>query len=487
MATFTSSSTSTMTSTSTTTSSSTSTMTSTSTTTSISNTCSICCEVLNKSNHSPCVCPKCEFVACKTCVRKYLESDTSESHCMSCKYAWDDEFVLLAVNKTYFHSELKEQKKQRYFETEKSKLAESQDAAKDFLNKEKCEKLCAEIDKQNRELMRKVRENKALIVQITYDCNKKTKKERKAFIMRCQMNGCNGFISQSYKCELCEHTTCSKCFEIESDGHVCKKEDVDTAELIKKDSRPCPSCATRISKIDGCPQMWCTNCHTAFDWNTGKTVVGTQIHNPHFYEYLKQTGNGVIARNPGDVLCGGLPNLGPLHAILGGYDLKTSEFVRYNVHNIHRIIGHFHYEIGRNNNPNFFEQKLEDTHIQMILGRINEEVFRNKIWSIYIKKNKVRVNCRLLETVEMVGTDILQRYFKNFNIEKRPIPQEMVEITIGMLKEFHAIIDYYNSLQERKNKLFKEVGMAIKIIKTRGNDEDINITQIYNYQLKGIF
>jgi hypothetical protein len=123
----------------------------------------------------------------------------------------------------------------------------------------------------------------------------------------------------------------------------------------------------------------------------------------------------------------------------------------------------------------------------MILGRINEEVFRNKIWSIYIKKNKVRVNCRLLETVEMVGTDILQRYFKNFNIEKRPNPQEMVEITISMLKEFHAIIDYYNSLQEKKNKLFKEVGMAIKIIKTRGNDEEINITQIYNYQLKGIF
>ena len=447
--------------------------------------CSVCCEILNKSNHSPCICPKCEFVACKTCVRKYLESDTSESHCMSCKYAWDDEFVLTSVNKTYFHSNLKEQKKQRYFEVEKSKLAESQDAAKDFLNKEKCEKLCEEVEKENRELMRRVRENKAKIVQITYDFSKKSKKERKAFIMRCQLSGCNGFISQSYKCELCENTTCSKCFEIQREGHECKKEDIDTAELIKKDSRPCPTCATRISKIDGCPQMWCTNCHNAFDWNTGQKVVGTQIHNPHFYEYLKQVGNGVIARNPGDVMCGGLPNPASLTAILSFYDAKTGEFLRYNIHNIHRIIAHFHYEIGRNNQLNAFERRLEDAHVQLIIGRMSEGLFRDKIWTIYSKKNKVRVNTRLLETVEMVGTDLLQRYFKN--IEKRLNTHTIIELTINMIKEFHAIIEYYNSLQEKKSKLFKEVGMNITIMKTKGNDDELNVTQIFNYQLRGLF
>jgi hypothetical protein len=447
--------------------------------------CSVCCEILNKSNHSPCVCPKCEFVACKTCVRKYLESDTSESHCMSCKYAWDDEFVLKSVNKTYFHSDLKEQKKQRYFEVEKSKLAESQDAAKDFLNKEKCEKLCEEVEKENKELMRRIRENKSKIVQITYDFSKKSKKERKAFIMRCQLSGCNGFISQSYKCELCENTTCSKCFEIQREGHECKKEDIDTAELIKKDSRPCPTCATRISKIDGCPQMWCTNCHNAFDWNTGQKVVGTQIHNPHFYEYLKQAGNGVVPRNPGDVMCGGLPNIGILGPILGLYDTKTSEFIRYNINNMHRMIGHFHYEIQQNNRMNLFEQRLEDAHVQLIIGRMTEAVFRDKIWSIYIKKNKVRVNCRLLETVEMVGTDLLQRYFKS--IEKRLSPQDITELTITTIKEFHTIIDYYNSLQEKKSNLFKEVGMHIKVIKTKGNEDELNITQIFNYQLRGMF
>jgi hypothetical protein len=152
---------------------------------------------------------------------------------------------------------------------------------------------------------------------------------------------------------------------------------------------------------------------------------------------------------------------------------------------MHRMMGHFHYEIQQHNRVNLFEQKLEDAHVQLIIGRMSEAVFRDKIWTIYTKKNKVRVNCRLLETVEMVGTDLLQRYFKS--IERRLSTPDITELTITTLKEFHTIIDYYNSLQEKKSKLFKEVGMNIKIIKTRGNDDDYNITQIFNYQLKGMF
>ena len=62
-----------------------------------------------------------------------------------------------------------------------------------------------------------------------------------------------------------------------------------------------------------------------------------------------------------------------------------------------------------------------------------------------------------------------------------------IELTINMIKEFHAIIEYYNSLQEKKSKLFKEVGMNITIMKTKGNDDELNVTQIFNYQLRGLF
>ena len=85
----------------------------------------------------------------------------------------------------------------------------------------------------------------------------------------------------------------------------------------------------------------------------------------------------------------------------------------------------------------------------------------------------------------MVGTDLLQRYFKS--IERRLNTSDITELTISTIKEFHTIIDYYDSLQEKKSNLFKEVGMHIKVIKTKGNEDDYNITQIFNYQLKGMF
>ena len=52
--------------------------------------------------------------------------------------------------------------------------------------------------------------------------------------------------------------------------------------------------------VKNCDQMWCTQCHTAFSWKTGK--IETTIHNPHFYEWQRQ--NGTVVRNPNDIECG---------------------------------------------------------------------------------------------------------------------------------------------------------------------------------------
>ena len=89
--------------------------------------------------------------------------------------------------------------------------------------------------------------------------------------------------------------------------HVCDEKTKENAQFIKETCKACPGmCGEFIFKIDGCDQMWCTTCHTAFSWRTGEIERGV-VHNPHYYAAL-QNGGGMVPRAPGDVVCGGLPD-----------------------------------------------------------------------------------------------------------------------------------------------------------------------------------
>ena len=104
---------------------------------------------------------------------------------------------------------------------------------------------------------------------------------------------------------------CSKCFQPKDEGHECDEDMVKTAELLRKDTKSCPNCSEMIHKIEGCNQMFCTNCGTGFDWKTLRIVTGI-IHNPHYFEY--QSKNGGRPRSIGDIPCGGLPNMPQIYA-----------------------------------------------------------------------------------------------------------------------------------------------------------------------------
>jgi hypothetical protein len=128
--------------------------------------------------------------------------------------------------------------------------------------------------------------------------------EKKFTTRKCPSDNCKGFLDAKWHCSLCEKTTCKECHQTKEEGHECKQCDIDTAKLMEKDTKPCPKCGVRIHKIMGCDQMYCTMCHTPFSWKTGQVVGGT-IHNPHYYEFMRQ--NGGMPRANGDIPCGGLP------------------------------------------------------------------------------------------------------------------------------------------------------------------------------------
>ena len=62
--------------------------------------------------------------------------------------------------------------------------------------------------------------------------------------------------------------------------------------------------------------MWCVKCHTFWHWDS-MTIIearGQIPHNPDHREWLQRTGG--VAREIGDIPCGGLPTGDELHTAL---------------------------------------------------------------------------------------------------------------------------------------------------------------------------
>jgi len=110
-------------------------------------------------------------------------------------------------------------------------------------------------------------------------------------VVPCPKTECPGTLIDA-TCPLCTTKVCLACRQPEKADHACNPDDVASVKAVSKETKPCPSCHAVISKVDGCDQMWCTQCHVTFSWLTGQQDNGT-THNPHYYEWRRQ--NGTLA------------------------------------------------------------------------------------------------------------------------------------------------------------------------------------------------
>ena len=286
--------------------------------------CQICYEQFNKSTRSKTACNKCDLESCKTCIRKYLMDVGTDSHCMGCKQGWSRDETIKAIGKSYYNKEYKNHRKELMYEIEKARFPETMPVVEIKVKEIKIQKDIKNID----------REREKLRIQL-YDLEKKKRgkynelhnirhngggeeKEKKVFIKKCPLEDCEGFLSSSWKCGICSTWVCPDCFEIKGktsdevtkqeldEQHICDENNLETAKMIKAETKGCPSCGVPIFKISGCDQMWCTQCKIAFSWRTGRRVNGV-IHNPHFYEFQRQ-GGGAVINAPNAQICGGIPD-----------------------------------------------------------------------------------------------------------------------------------------------------------------------------------
>lgn len=271
--------------------------------------CNICCEAINGHN-KPITCGFCEFTACTTCTERYLLDIHDDAHCMNCKKAWDIGILSNCMTGTFMKTKYRKHRKEILFDREKSLLPQTQPDVDFELAKRERDNLITRLSIRKTDLLKELMIIKNTLEDLRYG-NMITREgggDGILFTRKCPMNDCRGFLNRSWTCGICESPICKECNEHKGEDHECDPNNVETMKLLNKDSKPCPSCGTLITKIDGCDQMWCTQstCHTAFSWRTGKKVFGS-IHNPHFIQFSME--HGVAERNPQDVPCGGLPDM----------------------------------------------------------------------------------------------------------------------------------------------------------------------------------
>ena len=294
---------------------------------------------------------------------------------------------------------------------------------------------------------------------------------RKKFIMACPLD-CRGFLSTGYKCGTCQKSVCSDCLCLKQDDHVCIEENRLSAELIKRESKPCPKCGARICKIDGCDQMYCvsqdsgTHCNTAFSWKTGLIETGV-VHNPHYYELMRK--EGVQLRNAGDVQCGGMPDIRRLirsidsmrnsysnmESLMTLSDRDSAAEVigeltafRTKVLKIHRNVSEMvqyttHQHRAR---INAHESAKRALRVRYMLKHINKTIFSEHIYRMEREHQKSVDIHNVAELISISGIETFQQIM-------RDLPQFNEAEWIELAKQRTVIRDIIENANEKINQL----------------------------------
>ena len=93
--------------------------------------CQICAEPFNRSTRAPISCEssECNFQACKTCVRTYLLGTSKDPHCMSCRNAWSQNYLVMKLNRSFVTNDFKKHRKNLLLEQQLSRLPATMEAA----------------------------------------------------------------------------------------------------------------------------------------------------------------------------------------------------------------------------------------------------------------------------------------------------------------------------------------------------------------------
>lgn len=421
--------------------------------------CNVCAEDKNDAEFTKCI--KCDYECCKTCLKTYIKSNFKDIvNCMNCKITFTRHTLVSMLGITYITKDFQKIQNKIRIDRQISKLSTFQEKAKTELL----------IEKESKELedLCKIINEKKKIIRNLYDITK-FPVTKKNYIRPCSVKDCRGFLSANYKCELCNITTCSDCLEPKLDDHVCNEDLKATATLIKKDTKNCPKCGMGIYKIDGCDQIWCSLCQTAFSWKTGIIETG-RIHNPHYYEFLRKQNNGEIPREEELVARVNCQNRQLDNVILRNCNsiyknnkndnikkimLYITDYIRYYYHNL---------SIKESFGINLlsFDNKLERLNVDYLKGTILKESYEKSV-SLYEKKKELLMekNMIMITLTEGINDMMLDFYDKSVGRTNK--------ILLSTNEQIAESLELMNTVNVRLYNLIEYC-----------KDEDVKLSKLYS-------
>jgi hypothetical protein len=417
---------------------------------------------------------------------------------------WDQDFLLSVLPKTYVNTTLKKHRENVLFERQQSMLPATQPYVSRLIRKEKLFvelnnmiKLQKDIKQQIKAMQWRVHRAVAgddVDGTPTGDSasgsGSNGNDDDNTYVKKCPKDDCKGYLAKrTLKCGICETCVCSKCLQIKEndangDEHKCNADDVESVKIIAKECKNCPKCSALTYKVDGCSQVWCLSCKTAFNWNTLQVDNG-RVHAPDYYAWLRTQNGGAVPREGGDVPCGGVPSAHTVSQFLQKLN-GTTKTKCINPHRteldliykMHRAIVHYEWaELPTyrvHENATVFTAHLP-LRIEYLRDIITADVFKAKLQQAEKTSRKRASVYGVLQTMVQVGADIIRRLIANndltvdnANTALRATVYEMEKLRDYVNMQLLKISEHYgNTLMPCINDAWLRADQKSRVVRTK--------------------
>jgi len=481
-----------------------STSTNTSTNTDSGHECIICCEMVDKLVK----CEYCNNTCCNDCFQQHLLMSGIKPKCMHCAANLLFEHIIKMSDPEWYTKVYRLKLQEIFFIEEKKLIPESIDPMRAYLDAQAYARIpmtirvpvfhpwdmiggCMigdEYEDQLDELSltamnanRCVEEYGKGWVGFNFETNQfddHTTKKLNAYdesIFPCPMSMCLGLVREGF-CNICNKNVCSDCREPKSSTHKCNTDIIKSIRALTKSGRNCPKCYIPISKIDGCDQMFCTECKTTFSWNSGRIVNDNEFHhNPHYLDWITEKRKNealiqIMRLRQDDYNCNEYitkknllscfsseanekhkhyKNSSKISLVIKPLESEAeymSEFLKY-----HKDILHVRATAGNHANVQPFDNN--DLRVQLLSNEIDEKRFKELVELKYYDYNKSMLYCNVYMMVYMSAIILFDNLYV-YTHGKTKIKQSKLEFLFDTYLQFQKIIEFANSKLDYNKQIF---------------------------------